>query len=41
MEVAHYNKTENDGADAKKFYLVVTLNTASKIIGDDTVKFYN
>lgn len=39
MKVAHKDKTENNGANAKELDLVVALNATGEIIRDDTVKF--
>ena len=39
MEVAHEDKTEDDGDDSEEFDFVVTLDAAGEIIGYDAVKF--
>ena len=39
MEVAHEDKTENNGDDTKKLDFVVTLDAAGEVVGYDAVKF--
>lgn len=39
MEVGHYDEAADGGDDAGEFDLVVALNAAGEVVGDETVEF--